>query len=182
VDFAISTSLKWMCGTPGAGVLYVAPALIAEAQPEPRGWFSQDNPFSWDINAFAYAPDIRRFDNGTPGTIAALASLPALDWHARQDHAAVLAHNRRLTARLIAAADEMHLPLITPRDAAKRGGSVMLRLPETLPAAQIVTQLRALGISTDARGQTLRLSPGIMTTLEGTETLITALQNLQTRA
>ena len=31
VDFAISTSLKWMCGTPGAGVLYVAPALIAAA-------------------------------------------------------------------------------------------------------------------------------------------------------
>lgn len=182
VDFAISTSLKWMCGTPGAGVLYVAPALIATAQPEPRGWFSQDNPFSWDINAFAYAPDIRRFDNGTPGTIAALASLPALDWHARQDHAALLAHNRRLTARLIAAADEMHLPLITPHAEAKRGGSVMLRLPEILPAAQIVTQLRGLGISTDARGQTLRLSPGIMTTLAGTETLITALQNLQMRA
>ena len=76
----------------------------------------------------------------------------------------------------------MHLPLITPRAEAKRGGSVMLRLPETLPAAQIVTQLRGLGISTDARGQTLRLSPGIMTTLAGTETLITALQNLQMRA
>jgi hypothetical protein len=28
-------------------------------------------------------PDIRRFDSGTPGiVVAALASLPALDWHA----------------------------------------------------------------------------------------------------
>ncbi len=26
VDFTVSTSLKWMCGTPGAGILHVAPA------------------------------------------------------------------------------------------------------------------------------------------------------------
>ncbi|MDN5787645.1 aminotransferase class V-fold PLP-dependent enzyme, partial [Pseudorhodobacter sp.] len=82
IDFAVTTSLKWMCGTPGAGILYVSPKLIAECSPELRGWFSQPDPFNWALDSFTLAPDIRRFDNGTPGCMAALASLPALDWHA----------------------------------------------------------------------------------------------------
>ncbi len=179
VDFTISTSLKWMCGTPGAGILHVAPHLVAECEPEVRGWFSQSNPFNWDITAFGFADDIRRFDSGTPGIVAALASLPALDWHASQDKAALLAHNRRLTARLIDSADALGLPLATPREEPRRGGSVMLRLPDAHPAPQVVATLRDHGITTDARGQTLRLSPGPMTTEEGTERLIESLAALR---
>ncbi|MBC2835744.1 aminotransferase class V-fold PLP-dependent enzyme [Paragemmobacter straminiformis] len=174
VDFTISTSLKWMCGTPGAGVLHVAEPLIALCQPELRGWFSQDNPFNWDLDRFAYAPDIRRFDNGTPGCMAALASLPALDWHASADRKAIAAQNRRQTARIIAAADDLSLTLVTPRPEARRGGSVMLRIDP--PAPQIVAALRDEGISADSRGQTLRLSPGIVTTDDGVETLCDALR------
>ena len=178
VDFVVTTSLKWMCGTPGAGILYVTPRLIPHLQPQLRGWFSQDNPFNWDITRFAYAPDIRRFDNGTPGCIAALASLPALDWHAAQDHGALLAHNRRLTARLIDMADALDLPLVTPRPESRRGGSVMLRLPDHLPAAEVVAALRAQGITTDHRSQTLRLSPGIITTEAGVTRLQSSLAGL----
>ena len=178
IDFVVSTSLKWMCGTPGAGILYLSPRLIPHCQPDVQGWFSQDNPFNWDITRFALAPDIRRFDSGTPGVMAALASLPALDWHAAQDQAQILAHNRKLTARLIDAADDLALPLLTPRPEAKRGGSVMVRLPDRLPAAQVVAGLRVQGMTTDARSQTLRLSPGILTTDAGTDRLISALKAL----
>ena len=178
VDFAVSTSLKWMCGTPGAGVLYVSPRLIAHCAPPLRGWFSQPNPFNWDIAKFAYAGDIRRFDNGTPSVVAALASLPALQWHAAQDMTTLLAHNRALSARIIEAVDALGLPLISPRNPDKRGGSVMLRLPDHLPAAGVVASLRAQGITTDARGQTLRLSPGVVTTLAGVERLVEALGRL----
>ena len=59
VDFVISTSLKWLCGTPGAGILYVNKEIIPDLAPEGRGWFSQNNPFSWDLDTFQYAPDIR---------------------------------------------------------------------------------------------------------------------------
>ncbi|MEI6798532.1 MAG: aminotransferase class V-fold PLP-dependent enzyme [Pseudomonadota bacterium] len=178
IDFAVSTSLKWMCGTPGAGILYLSPRLIPQCQPDVQGWFSQDNPFNWDITRFALAPDIRRFDSGTPGVMAALASLPALDWHATQDQTQILAHNRRLTARLIDGADDLALPLLTPRPEAKRGGSVMVRLPDSLPAAQVVAGLRVQGITTDARSQTLRLSPGLLTTDAGADRLISALKAL----
>lgn len=178
VDFTLSTSLKWMCGTPGAGILYVAPGLITECQPELRGWFSQENPFSWDLNKFAYAPDIRRFDNGTPSIMPAAASLPALDWHAAQDHAAIARHNRALTARLITAADELQLTLLTPRSEPERGGSVMLWLPPERPAPTVLAELRTRGLFADARGQTLRMSPGVITRPEAVEELVAALGEL----
>jgi selenocysteine lyase/cysteine desulfurase len=170
VDFTISTSLKWMCGTPGAGILHVAPGLIADCAPELCGWFSQPDPFNWALDRFTYAPDIRRFDNGTPGCMAAIASLPAMDWHAAQDAAALLAQNRRQTADLIAAAEDLRLDLVTPRDPARRGGSVMLRLPGD--ASPIVAALRQDGISTDGRGRVLRASPGMITSDEGVAALI----------
>lgn len=176
VDFAISTSLKWMCGTPGAGVLQVAPGLIAACSPELRGWFSQPDPFSWALDRFELAPDIRRFDNGTPGCMAAIASLPAMDWHAAQDKAAIFAQNRRQTARIIAAARDMGLDLVTPLAEAARGGSVMLRLGDGRPAATVVQALRAEGISTDGRGAILRASPGVVTTDDGVERLIDGLR------
>lgn len=174
VDFTVSTSLKWMCGTPGAGILHVAPKLIAECEPELRGWFSQPDPFSWDLDRFSYAPDARRFDNGTPGCVAAIASLPAMDWHAAQDHTALLAQNRRQIARIIAAAQEMKLDLLTPEPEGRRGGSLMMRLPGE--AAPVVAALRAEGIFTDGRGRILRASPGIVTTDAGVDNLIGGLK------
>lgn len=159
VDLALSTSLKWMCGTPGAGALYVAQP--GDLIPEGRGWFSQPDPFSWDLDSFAFAPDSRRLDGGTPGSMAAIASLPALEWHAAQDHAAIYQRNQRLCDQIIAQADALDLPLASPRDQAKRGGSVMLRLPQD-PAA-LLDSLRNAGFAADARGPILRLSPGVMT-------------------
>ena len=181
VDFTLSTSLKWMCGTPGAGILHVSPALITECHPEFRGWFSQDNPFSWDLDKFAYAPDIRRFDNGTPGTMAAAASLPALNWHATQNPEALLAQNRALTQNLIAAADDLGLGLATPRPERQRGGSVMLRLADAATAQAALQTLRNADLHADVRGATLRLSPGFVTTFDGVDRLIAALLSLPHR-
>jgi kynurenine formamidase len=163
VDFVLSTSLKWMCGTPGAGILHVDKSLALDLKPEGRGWFSQNNPFSWDFDKFEYAPDIRRFDGGTPGSIAALASLPALKWHSEQNHADLAAWNRKLVDRIISRADRLNLPLHSPRDTNQRGGSVMLRLPDKPEAAAVVGALGVEGYSVDFRGPLMRLSPGQVT-------------------
>ena len=181
VDFALSTSLKWMCGTPGAGMLYVDPALIGRCEPDLRGWFSQPDPFNWDFSRFSYAPDIRRFDHGTPGVMAAAASVPALDWHAAQDQAALLAHNRALSQIILDGVDDIGLTLASPRSEHQRGGSVMLALPEAVHATAVLSALRQSGIHADARGQTLRLSPGVMTTAEGTAAMIAVLAGVVQR-
>ena len=175
VDFTVSTSLKWMCGTPGAGMLYVRPDLIAECRPELRGWFSQDNPFDWDIEAFDYAPDIRRFDNGTPAILPAAATVPALKWHAATDRRALLHHNRLLCDILIEGADRLGLPLLTPRAERERGGSVMIELTTEDAASATLADLNRAGFSADIRGSSLRLSPGIQTTKEATQEIVAEL-------
>ena len=163
VDFVISTSLKWLCGTPGAGILYADKALLPELQPEGRGWFSQNNPFSWDLDKFQYAPDIRRFDTGTPGSVAAIASLPAIRWFTAQDQAAIAARNVAMVDRIIARADALDLPLLSPREADRRGGACMLRMPNKAEAGAVVGALRVEGYAVDNRDDILRLSPGIVT-------------------
>jgi kynurenine formamidase/selenocysteine lyase/cysteine desulfurase len=183
VDATLSTSLKWMCGTPGAGILHVRRDLVAECRPELRGWFSQNNPFNWDLHRFAFAPDIRRFDHGTPGIVAALASVPALEWHAKQDRERLVAHNRALSQQIVEGADALGLPLACPREPERRGGSVMLRLPDAAEASALVGALRLEGLTTDSRGPVFRLSPGAVTQAEAIDRLFeTAARVLRTRA
>jgi selenocysteine lyase/cysteine desulfurase len=174
VDFLVSTSLKWLGGTPGAGILYVRAPLLETCEPELRGWFSQRNIFSWNLDAFEYAPDAHRFDNGTPAILACVGTLPALAWHAAQDDAALLAHNRALATRLIEGAAERGLRIVSPLDEKRRGGSTMLQLP---PGSnlRVLAELREAQLYADCRGTTLRLSPGNMTSADGVERLLRVL-------
>ncbi|MGL4237031.1 aminotransferase class V-fold PLP-dependent enzyme [Tabrizicola sp.] len=181
VDFVVSTSLKWLCGTPGAGILYVDKDLVTTLRPETRGWFSQNNPFSWDLDKFEYAPDIRRFDTGTPGSVAALASLPALEWFSKQDLTEVSAHNRRLVDRVIDRADRLDLPLHSPREAANRGGAVMLRMPDKAEAAACVGALGVEGYSVDFRGPILRMSPGFVTEEQAVDAVFDMVETVMAR-
>jgi len=178
VDFTVSTTLKWLCGTPGAGILHVAEPLLKNCRPELRGWFSQENIFSWDLDAFAYASDARRFDHGTPSVLACAGSVPALKWHAAQDQAAMLAHNRKLGGMIIEEAGRLGLTLASPPEEERRGGSIMLRLPEHAKPTAVVNGLREKGVFTDCRGRILRLSPGIITTEEGVAHLFETLHGL----
>lgn len=177
-DFAVSTSLKWLCGPPGAGMLYMQPDLIARAAPELRGWFSQPDPFNWDITRFSYAPDARRFDHGTPAALPNVAALPALRWHAGQDHAALARHTYALSDRLIEVMDRHDLPLASPRAAGERGGSVMAVLRPDRDAGALAAALLERGIVCDNRSQVLRFSPGVITAPEDVDALDAALDEL----
>ncbi|MFC3614801.1 aminotransferase class V-fold PLP-dependent enzyme [Lutimaribacter marinistellae] len=177
-DFAVSTSLKWLCGPPGAGMLYMRPELIERAEPELRGWFSQPDPFNWDITRFSYAPDARRFDHGTPAALPNVAALPALRWHSEQEHGALAQHTYALSDDLIGVMDRHDLSLASPRAAKERGGSVMATLRPDRDAGALVASLLERGIVCDNRSQVLRFSPGIITTREDVEALDAALGEL----
>ncbi len=178
VDFVVSTSLKWLCGASGAGVLQVAPDLLKACQPELRGWFSQENPFSWDLDRFAYAFDARRFDHGTPAILASIASQPGLDWVTQTGIEAIAEKNRAMSEAIIARALENGWAVRSPLDAGRRGGSVMLGLPQEADPAAIVAGLRAKKLYCDARGSTLRLSPGPVTDDESVDALLSSLQEM----
>jgi kynureninase len=175
-DFVLSTTLKWLCGTPGAGIIQMRPDLIDQVRPQLRGWFSQDNPFSWDLEAFDYAPDARRFDHGTPSVLACVGSVPALRWHAGQGD--LLGHNRLLTAAVIDVASDAGLTIATPLNEAQRGGSIMVELPASAEPKVVVDGLREQGIHVDARGRIMRISPGAVTELRHVERLFAGLKAL----
>ncbi|RWX64880.1 aminotransferase class V-fold PLP-dependent enzyme, partial [Mesorhizobium sp. M4B.F.Ca.ET.089.01.1.1] len=178
VDFVVSTSLKWLCGASGAGILQVAPDLLSTCRPELRGWFSQPNPFSWDLDASSYASDARRFDHGTPAILASVASLPGLQWLEETGIDAIRAQNAAHVGRIIDAAMSNGWTIRSPLDAEKRGGSVMIGLPQGVEAAKLVATLRDEQLYCDARGTTLRLSPGMVTTSAAVDALIARLREL----
>src|SRR5881296_1465642 len=45
-DFAVGGSVKWLCGGPGAGWLYVRPDLAATLEPALTGWYGHARPFA----------------------------------------------------------------------------------------------------------------------------------------
>jgi len=175
-DFVVGSSLKWLCGYSGAGVLYVKPALLPDLQPDIRGWFSQPDPFSWALDRFEFAPDARRFDHGTPAVLAAVASQPGMDFVLKTGLPALRAHNLALTERLREAAGDLGLSLHSPANPAERGGSLMLKMADAAVAASTVSRLKQDGIYCDHRGAVLRLSPGISTTLQDVDALIAVLR------
>ena len=61
-------------------------------------------------------------------------------------------------------------------DAGERGGSVMLGLPAGVEPAALIAGLRTGGLFCDARGTTLRLSPGPVTDEAAIDALLSALR------
>ncbi|WP_454726031.1 MULTISPECIES: aminotransferase class V-fold PLP-dependent enzyme [Cupriavidus] len=164
VDFAATTTLKWLCGAPGTGLAYLAPALLdAELAPMVQGWFSQPDPFNWDLARFSLAPDARRFDHGTPSLIPFVASAPGLAWRLSPAAAGMREHNLALTNALIRLCDAKGYALRSPRGEHERGGSVMAELPGHVDPRALEARLAADGVLVDTRGRTVRFSPGMVT-------------------
>jgi len=168
VDFAATTTLKWLCGAPGAGMAYVNPALLdADMQPLTQGWFSQPDPFNWDLDKFSLAAQAQRFGDGTPSFLPYVASGPGLRWRlsdaANHPSTGLRAHNLALSHKLIELCDAKGYALCSPREDGLRGGSVMLRLPDHVNPQALETKLATNNILVDTRGQILRLSPGVLT-------------------
>lgn len=179
LDMVIGSSLKWLCGSSGAGMVYVKPSLLPQLEPELRGWFSQPNPFSWDLDGFAYAGDMRRFDHGTPAVLAAIASQPGLDFVEATGIDRLMQHNRQATALLCQYLQScVHCRLVSPDNIDERGGSLMLEMASVESAAATYAALKAENYYCDQRNRILRFSPGIVTELAEVEALGKRLQRL----
>src|SRR5258706_3260359 len=73
VDFATGGSVKWLCGGPGAGYLYVRPDLQSQLQPKTTGWMAHEAPFAFDTS-MRYASGIERFLHRAPAIPALYAA------------------------------------------------------------------------------------------------------------
>lgn len=129
VDFAVGGSVKWLCGGPGAGYLYVRPDLIRELSPAIVGWAGHTAPFGFETGAIRYAETVERFQSGTPNVPALYAARAGYEIVAEVGVPAIRRRSLTLTRRLMAAADKRGWRLNTPTDDTHRGGSVVIDVP-----------------------------------------------------
>jgi kynureninase len=154
--------LKWLCGGPGLVFLYVRRELISQLEPLVTGWFAQAEPFSFDLERLEYHPTARRFEHGTPPAPVYFIAQGGLDVIAEVTPERIRARQGELQDHLIARADGLGLPVRTPRERAARGGVVNVGVgPE---AGKICHALLERDVSTDFRGDGLRISPHFFNT------------------
>lgn len=165
VPVAVGGVLKWLCGGPGGSFLYVDPELRPKLEPSFTGWMAHANPFGFEAPPMRFRDDALRFALGTPPIPALYAARegPKIVAEAGADGLlAIRAKSLRQTRRLIELADARGFELRTPREDARRGGSVSMRMPH---AKEIAAELNAEDIVCDFRPASgVRFSPHFYTT------------------
>src|SRR2546425_4369835 len=161
VDFCVGGSVKWLCGGPGAGWLYVRPDIAAELEPAFAGWQAHARPFAFE-DEMEPAPGAARFLTGTPIVAANYAASAGYEIVAEIGVDRIRANSMRQTALLVELVDDAGFELTSPREPEIRGGSVVFRVPE-FPAVH--AELAAREIICDYRPDAgLRFGPHFFTT------------------
>jgi kynureninase len=163
VDFATGGSVKWLCGGPGAAWLYVRPDLAEGLEPTLVGWQAHADPFAFEPE-LRYATGGARFLTGTPNVPALYAATAGYDIVEEVGVARIRDRSLELTERLIGLIDNAGYELVSPRQPERRGGTVVVRVPEF---AAVHAELERRGILCDFRPDVgLRLGPHFFTTDE----------------
>ncbi|HUL72909.1 MAG TPA: aminotransferase class V-fold PLP-dependent enzyme [Vicinamibacterales bacterium] len=157
VDFAVGGSVKYLCGGPGAGYLYVRPDLVRDLQPSVVGWAGHAAPFAFETGPIRYAEGIERLQSGTPNVPALYSARAGYEIVASIGVPAIREKSLRLTRRLMDAAERRGWRLNTPTDDRERGGSVVVDVPD---GARVADALLARGVIVDHRPKAgIRMAP-----------------------
>jgi kynureninase len=124
VDAACGGSVKWLCGGPGAGWLYVRPDRLPSLRPRNTGWFGHKKPFAFTMPEQDYADSTWRMMAGTPAIAALYQARAGAELIAQVGVAAIREKSLRQTRRVMAICDEAGYTINTPREDHQRGGTI----------------------------------------------------------
>ena len=180
VDFCTGGSVKWLCGGPGAGYLYVHPRLHAELRPKVTGWMAHETPFAFE-GGMTYAPSIARFLHGSPAIPALYAARGGYEIINQVGVEQIRAKSTRQTTKLIEIAEAAGFNVTSPRDASQRGGTISVNVEH---AAAVTRELIRREIIVDFRpGAGIRISPHFYTKDEELDIVIREMRRIiDTRA
>jgi kynureninase len=147
VDFLIGGTIKWLCGGPACGYLYVRPALQHELQPRLTGWIAHAEPFAFAHTGMCYATDARRFAQGTPGIPGLHSCLAGLQLIEEVGVPPIAAESRRRTARMVEFMQAHGWSLHSPANVDERGGTVMLSVANGHEMVARLAERRVCGLS-----------------------------------
>lgn len=177
VDFATGGSVKWLCGGPGAGYLYVRPDLQDQLEPKTTGWMAHDAPFAFEGGAIHYAHGIRRFLHGSPAVPALYAAQSGYRIINEIGVPAIRAKSVRQTMRLIELAEEAGFRVTSPKDSNRRGGTITVAAEQ---AAAMTKELIRREFIVDYRpGAGVRISPHFYTKDEELELIIREMKTIR---
>ena len=169
VDFAVGGSVKWLCGGPGNGWLYVRPDLAERLEPTYTGWQAHESPFGFE-ETMRYAAGAARFLTGTPNVPALYAATAGYDLIEQIGVQRIRANSLRQTDYLIELADDAGFDVRSPREHVRRGGTVTVHVDE-FPA--VYTELAERQILCDFRpGAGIRIGPHYFTSDDELEFVI----------
>jgi kynureninase len=129
VDFAVGGSVKWLCGGPGNGWLYVRPDLADVLEPTFMGWQAHARPFGFEPE-LELAEGAARFLTGTPNVPALYAGTAGYDLIEEIGVEHIRQNSLRQTELLVDLLADAGFDVGSPRDSARRGGTVTVRTPE----------------------------------------------------
>jgi kynureninase len=176
VDFLIGGTIKWLCGGPSCGYLYVRPDLQRDLRPRLTGWVAHDSPFDFAPSPMRYAKSVRRFAQGTPSIPALYSAIPGLDVIEAVGVPEISAESQRRTQWMIDFAAERGWTINTPVNKNQRGGSVMIGVEN---ASSMVERLAEQKVFVDWRPEAgLRMSPHFFNTDEEIEEALNILAGL----
>jgi kynureninase len=176
LDFATGGSVKWLLGGPGAGYLYVRPDLDLKLHPIATGWAAHAYPFEFMSGPIDYAPDIRRFLNGTPNIPAMYSAKSGYEIVREIGVDAIRAKSKRQTQKLIALAQNAGMAVHSPLDPETRGGTVILNVPN---GREVTAELGRRQILVDFRpGAGVRIAPHFYTSDDEIEHTMHELQSI----
>ena len=122
-DFAVGGSVKWLCGGPGAGYLYVRPDLADQLKPGIVGWAAHSQPFEFMTGEILHAPSPERFQSGTPNVPSIYSARAGYEIVGEIGVPAIREKSLRLTRRLMDLARASGYRINTPEDDSERGGA-----------------------------------------------------------
>jgi kynureninase len=164
VSFACGGSVKYLCGGPGAGWLYVRPDLLEAFEPRVTGWFANASPFAFTMPEQTYASTIWRYLGGTPAIAALYQSRAGQTIIGEIGVDRIRGKSLVLTGRAIERVDEHGFTLNSPRASSQRGGSVVF---DFAGAAEVCRELNRRRYFCDHRpGVGIRISPHFYTKAE----------------
>jgi kynureninase len=176
VDFATGGSVKWLCGGPGAGYLYVRRDLWPSLEPRVTGWMAHQNPFAFDPEPIEFADNAYRFLQGTPNIPGLYAARSGYEIINEVGVENIRAKSIRQTSILIELAEENGFRVRSPKDAEQRGGTVTLDVPN---GYEVTQELLRRDFLLDYRpGAGIRIAPHFYTKDEELELVVDEIQGI----
>jgi kynureninase len=177
VDVAVGGSVKFLCGGPGNGFMYVAPRVADKLRPARVGWFGHNTPFEFVFDEMDYAAGVNRFMGGTPNVPATYVAASSYAALGKIGVARIRERSQALTQAIVDGALARGFTVRSPLESAQRGGHVTI---DPGDGQRVHDELSAGGFSVDFRpGVGIRVGPHFYNSADECEAVLDAMAELR---